>query len=359
MMLHSAKCSHQGSRSIQQDAHAIFHDQQASALLAVLADGMGGHEGGQLASRIIVEAAQTQWSEGVPEDARSFFLSICAKAQKDILRLGQESGISPRSTVVLLLIRGTQADWCHIGDSRLYHFHDQQLLHRTRDHSVVQMLFDLEEINEEDMLHHLDRNRLNRSLGGDEAPNPTFGSAMMGPGDGFILCSDGFWEWVTPKEMAGVLWEKGLDRSLQRWVDEAVVRGGTAADNVTAIVVRWPSQREDQLTGPLRVVLPGLPHATKIAVQKHTLHVTLAIIVALLIGFIGGFLLGKLIITNEPPANQADHGAPAARQGNNNNTAVSQSGVPPTSGAQTTGTGQREVPSVPGANTTPEAQGTR
>ncbi|MCK7497606.1 MAG: SpoIIE family protein phosphatase [Comamonadaceae bacterium] len=106
-----------------------------------------------------------------------------------------------RSTVVMVWLDRDQAHWLNIGDSRLYHFRRGRRLMRTGDHSAVQLLMDLGEIDESQMASHPAQNRLYRCLGGLDSPRPDTGHFAVQPGDLLALCSDGVWEYVTEAEL--------------------------------------------------------------------------------------------------------------------------------------------------------------
>jgi len=197
----TAHALHIGGRDEQQDAATVL--QSGNEVLLVLADGMGGHAGGQLASSAVVATAERLWQANVDRsDPGAFLVRVFEEAHAEINRLGEERGISPRSTGVLVHLRDGKATWTHIGDSRLYRFSSDELLGRTHDHSVVQMLRDMGKITEEEMGNHPDQNRLTHSLGGETDPEPEIETADVKPGDAFVLCSDGLWEMITPAEMA-------------------------------------------------------------------------------------------------------------------------------------------------------------
>ncbi|MEQ8695241.1 MAG: protein phosphatase 2C domain-containing protein, partial [Bauldia litoralis] len=177
MKIETAYTAHPGGRDEQQDAVAVLERPDGGECLVVLADGMGGHAGGSLASRTVVETAERVWADdGAPGDPRGLLAHICQSAHEAINQAGEDQNLSPRSTCVLLHLRGGMAHWAHVGDSRLYRFRDGAQLGRTRDHSVVQMLLDMGKISEEEMGTHPDQNRLTQSLGGDTDPEPDFGS---------------------------------------------------------------------------------------------------------------------------------------------------------------------------------------
>jgi serine/threonine protein phosphatase PrpC len=100
------------------------------------------------------------------------------KAHDAVNRSARLQHADARTVAVALLVQGTRADWVHAGDCRLYHFRAGKLLTRTRDDSVVQVLFENGEITEEEMGTHEDQNRLLQAIGGGEPPKPRHGSAV-------------------------------------------------------------------------------------------------------------------------------------------------------------------------------------
>ena len=110
--------------------------------------------------------------------------------------------------MVVLLVENGEALWGHIGDSRLYFFKSGRLYIRTMDHSVPQLLCNAKEINEKQIRHHEDRNKLLKVIG-IKWDGPEYdmlnSSYKIKNGDAFLLCSDGFWEWINEKEMRSCL----------------------------------------------------------------------------------------------------------------------------------------------------------
>jgi serine/threonine protein phosphatase PrpC len=228
-----------GGREEQQDRAACYAAPDGSAALVAVADGMGGHRGGALAAQSVVDAAGSVWRDpsgrGTPRD---LLAGLCSAAHEAINAAGKAKGIQPHSTGVFLLVGPDRADWAHVGDSRLYRFANGRLVERTRDHSVVQLLVEMGEVEEGEMATHPTQNRLLRSLGGQETPEPDFGGAELGPDDSFLLCSDGLWETVTVEEMAAALSADDLDRAARMLVALAAERGGPMGDNVTVALAR-------------------------------------------------------------------------------------------------------------------------
>ena len=228
-----------GGRAEQQDRVASFAD--GDAALIVLADGLGGHGGGAQAAQAAVDAAQDLWQRETHPcaDAARLLSQVCDAAHSRINGLRRGALRDPRSTIVALYVDDRTAAWAHSGDSRLYHFNGLSLRNRTRDHSMVQLLVDMQDVREDEMATHPDQSQLLQSLGGDDAPAPDFASHVLAAGDGFVLASDGLWETVPSEEMAAALAETDLTAAARRLVEDAKQRGGAGGDNVSLALARF------------------------------------------------------------------------------------------------------------------------
>ncbi len=232
----------QGARDYQEDACGHWVSGDRRWLFAVVADGAGGHGGGDAASRAAVAAAEQSWRalpEGGPADPAAFLEDWMAEAHAAVNRAAHSIRRSARSVVVACVTDGRVIHWVHAGDSRLLRFQNGRLVERTRDDSVVQVLFERGQIREEEMGTHPDQSRLLQSLGGEDPPTPRPGRAELASGDSIILCSDGFWEHLQKddlEELVRTPQHKSQD-ALGSAVREAVRRGGDRADNTTAILI--------------------------------------------------------------------------------------------------------------------------
>ncbi len=229
-----------GGRGEQQDRVAAWRSADGATGLVVAADGMGGHLGGALAAQAVVDTAAAAWADagGTVADPRAFVLDLCGRAHAAVTEAGRAHGIMPHSTAVFLVLTGDTAHWCHVGDSRLYRFRHGAMLERTRDHSLVQLMVDLGEVREADMATHPDQNKLFKSLGGVDPPEPGTGTARVEPDDGFLLCSDGLWEQISVEEMGAALAAADLDRQAAGLAALAEARGGALGDNVAVALAR-------------------------------------------------------------------------------------------------------------------------
>ena len=145
-----------------------------------------------------------------------------------------------RSAIAVLFSDGVTAHWAHVGDVRLYVLRDGDVVFQTKDHSVPQALANAGEIGIDEIRGHEDRNRLLRSLGSPEKPQP---SVLEKPfdvlnGDIFLLCTDGFWEYVNELEM---LLEWCKSQNLRNWLDRMELRilqkASQGHDNYSAIAL--------------------------------------------------------------------------------------------------------------------------
>jgi serine/threonine protein phosphatase PrpC len=204
----------------------------------MLADGLGGHGGGELAAHLAVQAALAcfRGEAGAKPGA------LLEAAQREILRnqMLHPMQSQMRTTAVVLVAENGHVEWAHVGDSRLYLFRAGRVVWQTKDHSVPQSLVNAGELDPGQIRFHEDRSRLVRSLGAEGAARPAVldqAEATL-PGDAFLLASDGFWEWVTEGEMEAELARAG---TAEGWLAAMCARLRARAspdhDNYSAIAV--------------------------------------------------------------------------------------------------------------------------
>ncbi len=206
-------------------------------LVAVIADGLGGQGDGKAASELAVESLFKCGNQGRFPDEEE--VSQAFRMANEAILKKQLNHFHMKTTAVYLCISENQAIWAHVGDSRLYHFHNDRLCHYTLDHSLSQMAVALGEIKREDIPGHPQRSRLLRALGceGEEAEihKPI---CLENGRHAFLLCTDGLWEYLSDKEICKELhesataeaWLKGLRVCLKS-------RCGGENDNNTAAAV--------------------------------------------------------------------------------------------------------------------------
>lgn len=240
-----------GARPEQQDRWGIFQSPDRRGLLAILADGMGGHLDGALGAQIVIDEARNfvQTPPASSSHDRLAALELLCQRMHEAINSRSETA---RSTVVMAWLEGDQAYWLNIGDSRLYHFRNGRRLMRTRDHSAVQLLMDLGEIDESEMANHPAQNRLYRCLGGEEHPKPDLGQFAIQAGDLLALCSDGVWEHLTEAEIWDAARANHPTVAARLLTAQAAQQGGAVADNATLILLRADTTTADRQTHWLR-----------------------------------------------------------------------------------------------------------
>jgi len=238
--------THQGLvRAGNQDAFRI----DADLGILVLADGMGGHRSGEVASRIAVEAALADLlpvqREAAGEDGTASLLQVghavevANQALLDMCQVHPElSGMG--TTVVVAIFRKGRIYHAHVGDSRLYRVRYGRMRRLTRDHSLIQQMIDdgvflnRAEAREAGVRDNI----LTRSLGMQRQAEVDVGDALLEAGDTYLICSDGLHGMLPDSQIARILRDShgDLEQQVQELIDTALAAGGN--DNVTAILAR-------------------------------------------------------------------------------------------------------------------------
>lgn len=199
-----------GNRPVNEDC--IFYRTEGDRTVAVVADGLGGCDDGDTASRKVVDIFQEKMPVGKEE-----ILESIQMANKELFN-AENHVRGMKSTVVALGVQNGQVCYGHVGDSRLYYFCDNQLIFQSLDHSVTQLAVLSGEIKEEEMRFHEDRNKLLRAIGAGEDVKPVimeFGELEKGRHI-FLMCTDGFWEYVTEEEMLHCIRKGTAERICER-----------------------------------------------------------------------------------------------------------------------------------------------
>lgn len=236
-MVTYAYISEKGNRPVNEDSLAFQCKDGNFCFL--IADGLGGHGRGEIASGQVSEQAVRCFKKnGRDADFISKTFEIC---QIKLLETQKQfrAAYEMKTTMVLCTICKGTLQWGHIGDSRLYIFVGGRLKKRTLDHSVPQMLAAAHEIREKEIRFHPDRNRLLKVMGTDwNGPEYEIGERIpVNSKMSILMCTDGFWELIDEKEMARSLRKA---RTVQEWVDDmkkTVEQAGRSRDmdNYSAI----------------------------------------------------------------------------------------------------------------------------
>lgn len=218
LALNVAEVSSVGGRSSNQDA--IGRAERGELACFVVSDGAGGHEGGEVAARTVVQSVLSNFSEkpGFSADATPAMVAEAAiavarsKKQRPALQ-----GMSATVALALVDRAGGQATWAHMGDTRIYLFRNGRLLQATRDHSMVQQMIDAGLAAGADPRSHPKRNVLYAAIGTDNEVLPAVQPPLaLQAGDAILICTDGLWEWVAEPQMELLL---AQSKSAQQWLD--------------------------------------------------------------------------------------------------------------------------------------------
>jgi serine/threonine protein phosphatase PrpC len=212
-----------------------------SPQLIAVADGMGGHAAGEVASRIAVQVLHrltpTLTATDIDEDSVSDLLmhslhsideEIAAVAEEEIEKRGMGT------TLTALLVRDNHIALLHVGDSRCYRLRGSALEQLSNDHTVIQELLDQGAISEAEAAEHPQRSMLTQALRGDGDVTPVLQVYEVKKGDRFLLCSDGLSGVLTEKEIKIGLKKSDKDEAVKFLVDATYVNG--APDNVTVLI---------------------------------------------------------------------------------------------------------------------------
>ncbi|MGZ8174156.1 MULTISPECIES: PP2C family protein-serine/threonine phosphatase [Methylobacter] len=231
-----------GDREINQDFMAhIINDSYA---LFVVADGLGGHHAGEKASYFFCQGllrfadTYAKQMERNPVDTFSIWIAAAVNEMRRLFAF-DKFGDDAHTTCAILYLDEQRVLTAHCGDSRIYRMNPQQVLWRTRDHSIPQQLLNEGKITEQEMARHPEQNKLTRSINILKADGVEINLyPAMKKGETFMLCSDGFWEYVKQAELLQLAQSAGGKDELAKLVQLAIFRAHGKSDNVTAQWVR-------------------------------------------------------------------------------------------------------------------------
>jgi len=210
--------------------------------LFVVADGMGGHAAGEVASRVAVDASLDTWKSGSAAAPQQAVRAAIRSANTAVYDAGMQPGQRGMgTTIVALTVAGREAIIAHVGDSRAYLVRGGECTQLTSDHSRVGEMVRMKLLTPEEAASHPARNQLTRSLGTDLAVQVDLTHQPIERADTIVLCTDGLWDVVSRSEMADAVRvaaeheRQSPTAAVDRLIEVALKRG--ASDNVTALTV--------------------------------------------------------------------------------------------------------------------------
>ena len=242
--------SRKGGREKNEDRMGYCYT-RSSGLFA-LADGMGGHPEGEVASQLALQTLaalyQRDAKPGLKDPLRFLHDAILA-GHHQLLRYATDKALldTPRTTIVACVLQGNAAYWAHCGDSRLYLVRGDKLIARTRDHSYTELQDTMSQVVP--IAQRFNRNVLFTCLGSPGKPVvDTAGPLLMQPGDKVLLCSDGLWGSVTDAVITEQLSLRPISDAVPELAEQALRNAGAKSDNVTVLAVEWEAAEDHEST---------------------------------------------------------------------------------------------------------------
>ena len=226
-------------RDNNEDAHCILvGDANQQGILAMVADGVGGHRSGEVASALAVETVRNSFLTWDGSSSDGFVTRALREANRAVMNAASRSDddFNMQTTATAVMVTGDRLSAAHVGDCRLYRLRDGTLDLLTRDHTMTMDLVRLHVISPEQALTHPARSQLTRSIGFDDLVQVDSVRDQVRKGDVYLLCSDGLWSEVPPENLRKAAARSSAEEACSLLIEEALAVG--AHDNVTAVVLR-------------------------------------------------------------------------------------------------------------------------
>jgi len=242
--------SRKGGREKNEDRMGYCYTRDAG--LFALADGMGGHPEGEVASQLALQTLAALFQRDAKPtlaDPTRFLTDAVIAGHRELLRYATQKALldTPRTTLVACLLQGNAAYWAHCGDSRLYLVRGDKLVARTRDHSYSELQETLSQVVPSGA--RFNRNVLFTCLGSPGRPVvDAVGPLVLQRGDRILLCSDGLWGNVSDTTVTEQLTRRPISDAVPELVEMALRTGGAKCDNVTVLALEWESAENDDST---------------------------------------------------------------------------------------------------------------
>ena len=229
----SAYYSEGGGRKNNEDSQVIV--ESGGTTLAIVADGLGGHANGEIASQATIKTITSALSQ---KEVSIYALKEAIEAANELLAHDKTYG-GMKSTVAVLWMNSSGALAANVGDTRIYQFRDGKIEYQSRDHTLLQLEVISGEVDPRDVRKNPERNCLLRALGAKDEVKADIVEISVHRGDAFLLCSDGFWDNILEEEMLETLSDSSMASDwLKRMRRIAKTRMDENADNHTAIAIR-------------------------------------------------------------------------------------------------------------------------
>lgn len=245
----------------------------ASRTMLILADGMGGHAAGDIASSTVVGTIAPLGNDEIGADDALDQLAETIASANERLRTEMDADSSREgmgTTLIVLMKAGRQLAMANVGDSRAYQLRDGKFTQITKDHSFVQSLLDAGRITPEEAVHHPQRSLVTRVLTGRENDVPDLSLREARLGDRFLLCSDGLSDYVNGRTIEEIFTKGGSVEDVAESLIEIALKASTL-DNVTVVVGEVVPAEEVDATARPDVVGAAMAHGTTAAIPTREL----------------------------------------------------------------------------------------
>ena len=227
-------------RPLNEDSYFVSEPDQSGTVLAIVADGMGGHNAGEVASGKAVGIVQKDVLGKCGKNAKDVLVKAVNDANREIYEMSVNarnlSGVGTTMTACVAEEHNVTA--VQVGDSRLYLIRGEKITQITKDHSLVEMLLENGKITKEEARRHPQKNIITRAVGTDKTVEADIYEFRAEAGDIILLCSDGLVNMVEDEEILSVInLSETLNDAANKLVAEAETAGGT--DNITVILIRF------------------------------------------------------------------------------------------------------------------------
>lgn len=234
-----------GTRESNQDR--VAYSENENGVFMVIADGLGGYSGGELAAQTVVDSlirSYEEQGESTISDPPAFIVLAMNYAHALVIKEARIRGLDPtepRTTCVVCLVQNGFAYWGHVGDSRLYLFSGDELLTRTIDHSTADHMHQNGAVDEQ--FQRLGSGQLFRCVGGTRKPVVTLGpETHLSTDDTILLCTDGIWRAFNERKLIKAVMNESIEDSLDYLVSHARRFFRNDCDNMTALLFRWDDE---------------------------------------------------------------------------------------------------------------------
>ena len=222
----------------------IAYDANTYGQLMIVCDGLGGHNAGEVASKMAAKSLMHSWYGGVGAELedKQRLETLIRLANQEVYRASRDNSVHKgmATTLTALLVKGKHAFIANVGDSRAYLFQQGKLSQISRDHSYVQELYEDGQITKREMWTHPSRNLITEAIGLQDETRVDIYAPVLSAGDIILLCSDGLNDMLEDSSILKIMQQHlSLDELAEKLIVEALDNGGL--DNVTVVLARMPA----------------------------------------------------------------------------------------------------------------------